>query len=348
MFTLILPVAGQSSRFPNMRPKWLLTMPDGRLMIEKSIEKIELGLFDRIIIVCLKEHLTTFTSEKIVVDSFRESTGFQPELVILDAPTSSQSETIFKAIKAADIKGSFFIKDCDNVFHCHPEPLNAITTIDLNHVELIDAKNKSYVEVDSLGIISNIVEKEVISNYFCCGGYSFKSSEAFCSAFKSISSEQEVYISHVIYKMLMNGEEFVRKNASSYVDWGTLREYRHYCKRHFTLFCDVDGVLLKNGSKFAENGWETKGLESNLNKIKELQRSGSLYLVLTSSRPESAIEYTVKELSKYGVMVDRCIFGLPHTRRYLVNDYSPTNPYPSAVAINLERDCDMLDQLFDD
>jgi hypothetical protein len=27
-FTLILPVAGKSSRFPNMRPKWLLTMPD--------------------------------------------------------------------------------------------------------------------------------------------------------------------------------------------------------------------------------------------------------------------------------------------------------------------------------
>ena len=34
MKNLILPVAGQSSRYPNMRPKWLITMPDGKLMIE--------------------------------------------------------------------------------------------------------------------------------------------------------------------------------------------------------------------------------------------------------------------------------------------------------------------------
>ncbi len=62
MFTLILPVAGRSSRFPNMRPKWLLTMPDGKLMIEKSVEQIDLAVFDRVVIVCLKEHLEKYTA----------------------------------------------------------------------------------------------------------------------------------------------------------------------------------------------------------------------------------------------------------------------------------------------
>jgi hypothetical protein len=52
--TLIIPVAGQSTRFPNLRPKWLLTMPDGKLMVEKSIEKLEISKFDRILFVCLK------------------------------------------------------------------------------------------------------------------------------------------------------------------------------------------------------------------------------------------------------------------------------------------------------
>ena len=60
MFTLILPVAGRSSRFPNMRPKWLLTMPDGKLMLEKSIEAIDLEKFDRVVIVCLQEHLEKY------------------------------------------------------------------------------------------------------------------------------------------------------------------------------------------------------------------------------------------------------------------------------------------------
>ncbi|MBJ6930580.1 hypothetical protein JG641_18555, partial [Vibrio cholerae] len=91
--------------------------------------------------------------------------------------------------------------------------------------------------------------------------------------------------SHVIYKMLMSNEEFLKKSADEYTDWGTLREYRHYCKKFITVFCDVDGVLLKNGSKFAKDGWKTPGLESNLNKIKELQKNGGLFLVLTSSRP---------------------------------------------------------------
>ncbi|RTZ14640.1 hypothetical protein EJ063_15095 [Vibrio aquaticus] len=323
-------------------------MPDGKLMIEKSVENIDLERFDRIVVVCLQEHLEKYTSSELVVESFERSTGVKPELVILEKPTTSQSETIYQAIKKGNIEGSFFIKDCDNTFQYQPEPINSVATIDLNDIELVDAKNKSYVEVDSLDVISNIVEKEVISNFFCCGGYSFQSASKFCQTFESISSDKEVYISHVIYKMLMSGEEFVRRTASEYTDWGTLREYRHYCKKHITVFCDVDGVLLKNGSKFAKNGWKTPGLEANLLKIAQLQKDGGLFLVLTSSRPESEIEYTTNELAKFGVRVDRCLFGLPHTRRYLINDHSATNPYPSAVAINLERDSETLSHLFDD
>ncbi|WP_261834512.1 hypothetical protein [Vibrio ishigakensis] len=348
MFSLLLPVAGRSSRFPNMRPKWLLTMPDGKLMIEKSVEGLELSKFDNIIIICLREHLDLYVNEQFIVDSFESATGFKPTLCILDEPTSSQSETIYAAVKQTEIEGSIFIKDCDNIFTCDPQPANSVATINLNDIELVDAKNKSYVDVNSLGVISNIVEKNVISNSFCCGGYSFESVSEFIDTFDSISSDEEVYISHIIYKMLLNGKEFREVHASHYTDWGTLREYRHYCKKHITLFCDVDGVLLKNGSKFSKHGWKTTAIEENLRKISELQRAGLLYLVLTSSRPESEEEYTVNELKKHGVRTDRVVFGLPHTRRYLVNDYSPTNPYPSAVAINLERDSKILDALFDD
>jgi len=323
-------------------------MPDGKLMIEKSVEGLDLSLFDRVVIVVLQEHLDQYTNMENTVNSFEKITGVKPELTILERATSSQSETIYQAIKNANVEGSVFIKDCDNVFTCEPKPINAVSTIDLNNVELIDAKNKSYVEVDSLGIISNIVEKDVISNHFCCGGYSFESAADFCDTYENIHTDDEIYISHIIYKMLLSGAEFKLISANSYIDWGTLREYRHYCKMHLTLFCDVDGVLLQNGSKFAKNGWKTEGIAKNLAKIAGLQNEGHLFLVLTSSRPESEQEYTINELKKYGVRTDKCLFGLPHTRRYLINDYSPTNPYPSAVAINIERDSDILDSMFDD
>ena len=34
--SLILPCAGSSSRFPNMKPKWMLTSPQNNLMIQES------------------------------------------------------------------------------------------------------------------------------------------------------------------------------------------------------------------------------------------------------------------------------------------------------------------------
>ncbi|GAM63813.1 hypothetical protein JCM19232_2223 [Vibrio ishigakensis] len=256
MFSLLLPVAGRSSRFPNMRPKWLLTMPDGKLMLEKSIEGLNLDKFDNIIVICLREHLDKYVNEQFIIDSFEAATGRKPLLCILEEATSSQSETIYAALTQTGIEGSIFIKDCDNIFSCEPQPINSVATINLNDIELVDAKNKSYVEVNSLGVISNIVEKNVISNSFCCGGYGFESVTEFKSTFESISSDEEVYISHIIYKMLLNGKEFREVHASNYTDWGTLREYRHYCKKHLTLFCDVDGVLLKNGSKFSKKWLE--------------------------------------------------------------------------------------------
>ena len=46
---LILPVAGEFSRYPGTRPKWLLTMPSGKLMIEESVSKINCKLFRKIL-----------------------------------------------------------------------------------------------------------------------------------------------------------------------------------------------------------------------------------------------------------------------------------------------------------
>lgn len=347
MTTLILPVAGKSSRFPGMRPKWLLTMPDGSLMFEKAISQLTLERFNRIVLVCLQEHLDAYISESNLRKILDGQAHKNIDLCILQKPTKSQSETVVEAIKISNIKGSIYIKDCDNTFSANYTDGNEITTLRLSEVGLIDAKNKSYLLVDSIGVVTNIVEKQVISNLFCCGGYGFKSSEAFLSAYDSINQFGEIYISHVVYKMILDGEKFIIEEAKNYIDWGTLREYRHYCKSFITIFCDVDGVILKNGSKFGEVGWKTELISENLNKLSQLQNEGRLYLVITSSRPESEIEYISYKLLEFGVKVDKYVMGLPHSRRILINDYSPTNPYPSALSINIERDGQNLSKMLE-
>ena len=46
--SLILPCAGSSTRFPNIRPKWMLTTPSGNLMIQESIKYLDLENIDDI------------------------------------------------------------------------------------------------------------------------------------------------------------------------------------------------------------------------------------------------------------------------------------------------------------
>ena len=46
--SLILPCAGSSTRFPNMKPKWLLTAPSGNLMIQEALKNIDKWLKDQV------------------------------------------------------------------------------------------------------------------------------------------------------------------------------------------------------------------------------------------------------------------------------------------------------------
>src|SRR5688572_15752833 len=109
MKSLILLCGGKSTRFPNMRPKWLLTHPDGKLMVEKAIEKLDLHKFDRVIIPILKEHAQQYQAELILHQIF----GDRVEIILID-PTSGPAETTKQAIVLANIIGPFIVKDCDN------------------------------------------------------------------------------------------------------------------------------------------------------------------------------------------------------------------------------------------
>ena len=69
---LLLPVAGKSSRFPDLRPKWLLTMPNGNLMIENALEGIDTEFIDEIIVIMLEDHqkyIKVETLEKTLKDN---------------------------------------------------------------------------------------------------------------------------------------------------------------------------------------------------------------------------------------------------------------------------------------
>ena len=61
---LIVPAAGKSSRFPGMRPKWLLTHPEGNLMVVESLLGLEMSSIEKIHLVVLREHLKKYKCEQ--------------------------------------------------------------------------------------------------------------------------------------------------------------------------------------------------------------------------------------------------------------------------------------------
>lgn len=309
-------------------------------MLEESCKGLELNLYHRIVVVCLREHLEKYVDEARLVGTLRANLREDIEICALEAPTSSHAETVYEGIVRSKITGAVYLKDCDNFFIDAVHSSNTITTVNLNDVGLIDAKNKSYVEVSDIGAVTNIVEKKVISNQFCCGGYAFASAQTFCRAFEEIRDKHddgEIYVSHVVYRLMLQGEVFSTSTATGYIDWGTMQEYREYCGKRLTVFCDVDGVLLENGSKFGKEGWASQAIRDNVEVLSDLQRRGLLYVVVTTSRPVSERLYVEGKLGELGLTVDQFVGGLPHTKRVLINDFSATNPYPSAVAINLDR-----------
>ena len=340
-------MAGKSSRFPNMRPKWMLTHPmTNRFMAIESILGLNLEFFDNIYFVCLSEHEEKYN----FFDGFTlelEELGLKNKIkvIFLDEQTSSQSETVYEAVQIAKIKGFIFIKDSDGYYECNIENnSNQVAFFDLNDMDDINARTKSYIEFDINGLISNIVEKKVISSTFSVGGYGFESAEEFCKIYETFKdSEEECYISHIIFEMILSGSSFYGLRTSNFKDWGTIDAWNKYKSQYRCLFVDIDGTLVFNSSiHFPPYVGTADPLNSNISLLRKLYDSGKVKIILTTSRPERLRELTISEMMKYNIPYDTLIMGLPHCKRVVINDFAKSNPYPSCESINLPRNSDNL------
>lgn len=225
MRTLIIPCAGQSTRYNTKRPKYFLNHPSGDLMCFESIKGLPLDTFDKIIMVTLEKYLTDDVKQEIE-NNTKHFDNF--ELVILQEDTNSASDTVSQTIKKVGIEGEIYIKDADDYFDVNELNPNQVCVFSLNETKNITPGNKSYVKKTDNNQILNIVEKKVISSDFCCGLYSFESAKDFVSTYKKIQMVGEVYISHVIYQMLLDGKQFYSNQVSNYIDWGTQDDWNKY------------------------------------------------------------------------------------------------------------------------
>lgn len=341
---LLIPMAGRSSRFPDLKPKWMLTHPSGRFMVVEAISGLNLEDFEKIHFIYLEEH----EQQHHFLKGFREEledAGLlkKSNLISLPEQTRDQPETVKAGIVRGNVKGPILIKDSDNYFSVKVPQQNAVCYADLNKIGLVKPRNKSYITKDAHDNVLNIVEKLMISSTFCVGGYAFSDAKLFIDALEKLDKVKERYISHVIYQMMLDGQTFNSLETNFYSDWGTIEDWDRFKRSYGTLFVDLDGTLVINSSThFPPYVGESDPIGPNVEVIRKLQQSGRFQIIITTSRPEKYREVTIRQLERLGVQSKALIMGLFHSKRIIINDYSKSNPFKSCDSINLKRNAEDL------
>jgi hypothetical protein len=227
-FSLIVPAAADKPEYKDLFPYIFLPAKDGMMICIKSLMGLNLDAFDNIYITILRKHAEHYNIKELLELQFKSYHLDNAKIVVLDEPTTSQAETIYRTIQQENITGSIFIKDADGSFDASIEPHNGVAVFPLEQMESIDPRNKSYVAVDDMQYVTNIIEKRVVSHFFNAGGYCFQSAEDFCRGYLELSAYKHLYLSHIIYAMLLNNKTFRPIHVENFKDWGASKLFKNH------------------------------------------------------------------------------------------------------------------------
>lgn len=351
---LIVPMAGKSSRFPNMKPKYLLTHPNGNLMVEASLAGIQKNTFDCVVFTILEEHELEYNVKYMLDCAFRLK--FKKVRYVTIKKSSSPADTIRQTLDRIeddiDPETLITIKDSDGyvvIDYNQPSPYVAGLKIGPDS-NVRNIQNKSFIMTNQDYLITDIVEKQIISDTICVGVYcayyqDLKNALGIYSDLEALS-EREVYMSEIFFNIIAVSDVRLVE-VKKFTDFGTLEDWEVERAKRKTYFIDVDGVLVKNVGKYGINNWDSEPvfIEENVEKVKELYDTGA-QIILTSSRDGKSL-YEISNIlnTKYSINIFRIVSECNHAERVIINDFAPTNSYPACSAINIRRNGNLGDYI---
>ena len=349
MATLVIPAAGQSSRYGLSVPKFLLPHPNGLSMLAAGLIHLNTSKLDEIVVVSLRSFFEDVDEAKFLLQ-IESVTGISARLVLLEQPTASMVDTVCFGLETIPGDPPIVVKDVDNLISAPLETFigdNFVTYANLVEFPGVTAVNKSFVEVDSHGLIANIVEKRIISGQINTGLVGFSAASSFLRAANFILPAREKFVSDIVRYLLSDGEIFQGLEASLYEDWGVLKDWKAYTRKYCTVFVDFEGIVQERqvNNELTKTNSEILQLHNNISSLLELSGAGKAVLVFCSTRDESCRTYVSELLRNLGFEDFQLLMGLPIARKYVVSTYSEVNNYPAAVALNLETNVQNLGAL---
>ena len=220
MMTLIVPIAANKEDYAHKLPQPFRLDDEGTMFCVKAIMGLPLNEIENIYFVILREHDNRFMLREQLLMQFRRHGLAKAHVTILEESTNSQAETVARAIKVNSIKGIVFVKDADCYFTADEIlPQNSVAIYALENLPIVDPQHKSYVAVDDMFYVTNIIEKRVVSHFFSAGGYCFEDADEFCRYYSRLKEYSPLYLSHIIYMMLLDKKIFRPILVEDYQDW---------------------------------------------------------------------------------------------------------------------------------
>lgn len=230
---LIVPIAADKPEYEYTLPYVFNFADDGVLLCIKAIQGLDLGKFDKIYFVILQKLDDKYGLAELLQMQFRKLNMNNAKVSLLKNSTRNQPETIYECIKQEHIKGGIFVKDADGYFKCDFTITNGIAVYPLDKLDMVNPHNKSYVQLDDKFYITNIIEKKIISRYFNAGGYLFENVKDFCKYYEILERFNKLYMSHIVYYMLLDNISFRPFSVDEYQDWGNKKLYYYSLKKQY-------------------------------------------------------------------------------------------------------------------
>jgi len=227
----IIPMAGRGQRFKDVgysQPKMLIEV-HGKTLLEWSIDSLPLEICSHLIFVGLAEH----EKDHHISDFIRSKyTGtWKLDFLFIDQTTGGQAETVLLSKDLWKAEADLVIFNIDTRFHSDTLLQNLVNPLYDGVLGSFhsDLPLYSYAQTDAEGIITHVVEKQVISHHALTGLYHFKRASDFAEVAQEAISKgekhgNEYYVAPMYNQLIKKGHRFILDQCSNYDILGTPKE----------------------------------------------------------------------------------------------------------------------------
>ena len=235
---ILIPMAGEGSRFASEGytfPKPLIDV-NGKPMIQTVVENLDYDA--EYIFLVRKEHLETYTGLRSTLNNI---TNGKFKIVEVDSLTEGAACTALLAREYIDNDDDLLIANSDQFVEYSPEnfrTLKEMTDSDaiVYTFEAVHPK-WSFVRTNSRGVITEVAEKNPISNIATCGIYWYRKGSDFVKYAdqmieKDIRVNNEFYIAPVYNELIQDGKKLIPFFVHSMWGIGTPEDLRYFLENH--------------------------------------------------------------------------------------------------------------------